>query len=151
MKKYLILLIIATVVILSGCGSVQPKPAEQIEVKKIQTSVTYQSYLPDWIMNSNRDGYICNVGSASLENNLAITKKIATIQAKANISQEIQSYIKTQSKLETHCKNQECKEKFSSKTNITSTQMIRNIQIINQYIDTKKGIYYIRLCTEILN
>ena len=162
--KYLILLIISIVVILNSCSSVQPKLAQKVEVKKViiqpknvkviksrkvQTPSIYKSYLPDWIMNTNRDGYICNIGSALLDNNLGITKKIATIQAKANISQDIQSYISTQSKLETNCKNQECKEKFSSKINITSTQMIKNVKIINQYTDTKKGIYYIHLCTKI--
>ena len=164
MKKYLILLIISTVIILSGCGSIQPKTVQKVKAgkvivqqknvkvtksKKVQTPIIHKSYLPNWIINSNRDGYICNIGSAKLDNNLGITKKITTIQAKANISQNIQSYINTQTELETNCKNQECKEKFSSKTNITSTQMIRNIKIINQYTDTKKGIYYIHLCTKI--
>ena len=66
-------------------------------------------------MNSNKEGYLCNIGSAKLNGNLAITKKIATIEAKANISQDIQSYIKTQIELETNCKNQECKKNLVQK------------------------------------
>jgi hypothetical protein len=163
MKTYLTIPILLAI-ILSGCGSVEPKPtANKVESKKISnqspkaekikpqkdSTITISKSYPDWIMNSNRDGYVCNIGSSTLNGNLAITKKIANIEAKANISQDIKSYIKTQTELETNCRNQECKNKFSSKTNITSTQMIRNVETINQYTDTKKSIYYIHLCSKI--
>ena len=174
MKTYLIFSIIS-IVLLSGCGSVAPvvtkpispalkpvvskvksekivvqaKKTEIIKPEKVSTPTIKKSYQPDWIMNPSRDGHICNIGFATLSGNLAITKKIATIDAKANISQDIQSYIKSQIELETHCRNQECKEKFSSKINITSTQMIRDVKTLNQYTDTKESIYYIHLCSKI--
>ena len=159
MKPYLMISIVFTI-ILSACGSVTPNPSinktestkisiQPKEINRVLITPISNSYKPDWIMNSNMDGCICNIGSSTLDGNLAITKKIATIDAKANISQDIQSYVKTQLELETNCKNQECKEQYSSKTNITSTQMIRNVKTVNQYTDTKKGIYYIHLCLNI--
>ena len=144
MKNYFIIAIVSTL-LLSGCSSAEPNPI----VTQSKTIETIESYQPDWIINSNKDGYLCNIGYSKLNKNLAITKKIANIEAKANISQDIQSHIKTQIELETNCKNEECKDKYSSKINITSKQMIRNVKIVNQYTDTKKGIYYIHLCMKI--
>jgi len=122
--------------------STQSKPIESIKTQK--------SYLPQWIMQTNpKKGYMCNIGSSVLNDNMSITKKVATIQAKANISQDIQSYVKTQSKLQENCVNDECKSKFTSHTNISSTQMIRNVKITNNFTDTKKGIYYIQVCSKL--
>jgi outer membrane biosynthesis protein TonB len=177
MKKHLFLSAIFMVTIFSGCNSVTPKPIKQkvlqkplktqevikpskkkkvtlrtkqtTKPKKITLSVVKNFNEPDWILNPNIDGYICNIGSANLTNNLGITKKIATIQAKANISQDIQSHIKTQLSLEKSCTNQQCNKKFTSKTNITSTQMLKNVKMVHQYTDKKEAIYYIHLCTKI--
>ena len=157
MKKNLFLI---GIVFLTGCSSVKPIVANQEHKSQERKSQEHKSqerkshnskrtYKPNWITNSNVKGSICNIGSAVINNNFGITKRIATIKAKSNISQEIQSYISTKIKLETKCLNQECKERFSSKINIKSTQMIRNVKEINQYIDTNKGIYYIHLCTKI--
>ena len=122
--------------------STQLKPIKSIKIQK--------SYLPQWIMQTNpKKGYMCNIGSSALSDNMAISKKVAIIQAKANISQDIQSYVKTQSKLQEKCVNDECKSKFTSSINISSTQMIRNIEITNHFIDTKKGIYYVQVCSKL--
>jgi len=101
------------------------------------------------MQTNTKKGYMCNIGSSVLNDNMAISKKVAIIQAKANISQDIQSYVKTQSKLQEKCVNDECKSKFTSNTNISSTQMIRNIEITNHFTDTKKGIYYIQVCSKL--
>ena len=122
--------------------STQSKPIKSVKIQK--------SYLPQWIMQTNlKKSYMCNIGSSTLNDNMAISKKVAIIQAKANISQDIQSYVKTQSKLQENCVNDECKSKFTSNTNISSTQMIRNIEITNHFTDTKKGIYYVQVCSKL--
>jgi hypothetical protein len=160
MKTYLVISAIS-IILLSGCGSVEPKPevnkiesekipTQQKKIKKVSTPIVQKSYLPNWIMNANsKKGYMRNIGSSVLNPNMAITKKVATIQAKANISQDIRSYIDTQVELQENCKNDECKSKFSSRTKITSTQTIRNIEIKNHFTDTKQKIYYIQVCSKI--
>jgi len=162
MKYYYLIM---TILFISGCAtSSQPKIEKQTSImndNKVTVKTTIlntvpkpikkqKSYLPQWIMQTNpKKGYMCNIGSSVLNDNMSITKKVATIQAKANISQDIQSYVKTQSKLQEKCVNDECKSKFTSSTNISSTQMIRNIEITNNFTDTKKGIYYIQVCSKL--
>lgn len=153
MKKYFLVSIILAL-FLSACVSNTPPPTplKTKEVVKTNSDLELKvkkSYQPDWITDSNIDGYICNVSSSTLQNNLSITKRIATIQVKANISQDIQSYIDTQVELESKCIDDKCKEKFSSKIHITSSQMIKNSKIMNQYTDKDKNLYYVHLCLKI--
>jgi len=158
-------LFVITIIFINACSTspqpnikestplkIQPKNKKitSTQSKPIESIKTQKSYLPQWIMQTNtKKGYMCNIGSSALNDNMAISKKVAIIQAKANISQDIQSYVKTQSKLQEKCINDECKNKFTSSTNISSTQMIRNIEITNHFTDTKKGIYYVQVCSKL--
>lgn len=160
MKRYWYIPLIVFSYILVGCSSNDPQPNMTTESKTLASKQTVNEVAEDvnkikestslsWIDNPNREGYICEVGFAKINGDEDLTKKIAKIEAKAGISQTIESYIKTQSTLEASCNNDECKNKFSSKTHISSTQMIKNIEIVNQYTDVDKGIYYIHLCSKI--
>ena len=141
--------------LLSGCGGSTPTPSE-VKVKKTTTKITLSkpiekvSNLPSWIVSpSNKDGYICEVGSCAISENTKMTKKVALIQAKSNISSQIETYIDSQVKLKTDCISDECKSTISSQITAQSTNMIRNVKVVDNYTDTNENLYYVRACSKI--
>jgi hypothetical protein len=100
---------------------------------------------PNWILNPDKQNYICATGSSKVLNDKKTMKKIAFMRAKANISIQIKIYINTQSKL---IQNSNGKSKFTISSTHQSTNMLKNIKIMNTYIDEKNQIYYIRVCSK---
>ena len=84
--KFYFSITILSIFLLNGCGFVEPKPhikeaktvpqevissksknykiAKPEKIENIPTLISPISYQPDWIMNSNKEGYLCNIGSA---------------------------------------------------------------------------------------
>jgi hypothetical protein len=137
------------IVFLSGCGShVEPESQQEKPQKVIKKSVSLiVEVLPTWVMNPTKEGYICEVGSSSIYEKMALTKRTALIIAKANISKEIKLYIDTQITKKSHCEGDNCQKEIHSKSTLTSSNMIRNVSVIDSYHDTDTARYYIHLCT----
>ena len=154
--NYLLMILTTLTLMTSGCSTTKPQvksvvekePTKQVATSR-KTSEVKQSGLPTWIMNPNKNGYICDVGTSQLQAKMSITKKVAFITAKAGISEQIRIYVETEQKREASCISEECKSKFSTKTHLSSTNMIQDIAIEDSYTDEEHSIYYVRVCTKI--
>ena len=154
--NYLLIILTALTLVISGCSSKEPqvksaveKEPTRIEATSRETSENKQSHLPNWIMNPNKNGYICDIGSSQLQVKMSITEKAAFITAKAGISEQIEIYVETEQKKEANCISEECKSEFTTKTNLSSTNMIQDIAIEDTYIDEEHRVYYVRVCSKI--
>lgn len=153
---YLLFFPIAMIALISGCTATsftslaqkQRLSQEQLQKKSIIKKEATSS-LPDWILDSNKDGYICGIGSSQLHAKMSMTKKIALIAAKAKISEQIKTFVDAQQKVEAKCINEECNNKYSSITNLSSSNMITNSRITDKYLDDANNIYYVRVCSKI--
>jgi hypothetical protein len=152
--NHLLIFTIAISAFISGCSTTPVSPSTQkqqpIEVKKKPIcKEEVKSSLPNWILNPNKNGFICDIGSSRVNAKMSTTKKVALITAKARISEQVKLYINTQSNSEASCINDECKKEFHTKTNIQSSNMIKNIRTLNDYTDVLNNIYYVQVCTKI--
>ena len=105
---------------------------------------SYCSELPDWIINPEENGMICDIGSS--KTNSQQSKRIAIISAKSNISKKINIYIENQTLL---YKNNNSTKEFTTQSKQTSNNLIKKTFISDEYEDTKNHIYYVRICSKL--
>ena len=110
-----------------------------------------QNNLPKWILEPNIDGYICAVGSAKkqVDGDVSTQKKIALITAKANISKQIEIYIESELTMNKKCSASECQSDMNFKSRQQSMNMIRNIQIKNEWVDPNDKTMYLLVATQV--
>jgi len=158
MEKYFLFLV---PIIFTACGnntklgSVVPHNIEKPSVAITQQKSTVTNKpkkkinpIPSWIYNSKKQNNICSVGSSTIQSNIANTQKIAKIQAKASISEQIKVYINSLSILKKSCTDEKCSSSYSTTSQQQSTNMLHNIKYINSYTDNKNNIYYVRACIQ---
>ena len=142
------------IIVLSGCTE-QPQIKHHDKLSTPQSKQTIatptEKSLPLWIMNPNQEGYLCEVGSVTIQDKFSITKRTALIIAKARISQQIKLYVDTQLQQNIECNNDRCKTVVTSKTTLISSNMIKNVTVHNSYHDNKNQRYYMHLCTALKN
>jgi len=126
--KYIFIIFIGFIFIACSSKNTINKPYS----KQQQTTIN----LPLWIQNPQNKNKICAIGSSKQQNNM---KQIAQLKAKANISKNISLYIHSQSIK---------KKQYHSNTMQQSTNMLKNIQINNEYLDKQNNIYYLQMCID---
>ena len=122
--------------------NVNKKSKEKVVVTKKRI---VKDSVPNWIFNPNKQNYICSIGSAPIRDKKT-TNIIAKMKAKANISKQINIYIKSESK---SIQNSNGKSKYTSSSVQQSTNILRDVKFIDNYIDKKNNIYYVRVCIKI--
>ena len=100
--------------------------------------------LPQWIFNPNKPNQICEIGSSITQPTPKMTKKVALLMAKANISKQIKMYISNQSN---SYKDNSGKSKFSTKSNQQSTSMLNDIVVADRHFSKEENRLYLRVCT----
>ncbi|MEA2017637.1 MAG: LPP20 family lipoprotein [Campylobacterota bacterium] len=147
MKLKLSVSILISSLLLIGCGST-PQPSKEISNSKktITPKPIIKNTTPNWILNPNKQNQICSIGSANITK-IDETKKIAFIKAKSNISKEIKLHINSQTSKQLNCNNSECKKEFNKFSQQQSTNMLNNISLSDEYVDTKNNRYYVRACS----
>ncbi|MEA2017760.1 MAG: hypothetical protein U9N59_04870 [Campylobacterota bacterium] len=147
MKLKLSVSILISSLLLIGCGST-PQPSKEISNSKktITPKPIIKNTSPNWILNPNKQNQVCSIGSANITK-IDETKKIAFIKAKSNISKEIKLHINSQTSKQLNCNNSECKKEFNKFSQQQSTNMLNNISLSDEYVDTKNNRYYVRACS----
>lgn len=123
----------------AGCSSSSQNISASLEQKDYNNT-------PPWIVNPNKKNQICSIGSVPIQVDEKINISIAILRAKANISKEISIYVDSQSE---SIKNSHGKSEFSNLTSLQSTNLLKNIKIIDTYIDTINNMYYLRACSKL--
>jgi len=152
-------ILFTSILLISGCSTstnqvnksnnieeVQFKPIVQNQIKEQESKKIDPT--PKWIINPNKENHICSIGSSNITD-IATSKKIAFITAKARISEEIEVYIESKSTLSKKCNNNECKKSYTSKISQQSTNMLRGVKAVDTYKDNKHNRLYVRACTKI--
>ena len=117
------------------------------------TKVSYGEVLPEWILNPAADGFdVCAVGSATGDNK-ALQKKIARINAMAELSkmQEVKVSNKLDIEKNTTTYNGnvlDSSQNISSQSRQFSNSVIDDAEEAADYYDETGGVYYILLCTK---
>ncbi len=114
--------------------------------------ISYSQELPSWILSQEMAGFsYCAVGEAGENNNLALQKKIARMNALSELSKTIEISINNEIEIEkkvTRSNNREVsvEKDVSSSSRQLSNSVINEAIETNNYLDNKTGIYYIKLC-----
>lgn len=93
----------------------------------------YANGLPEWVLEPQMSGYICETGGANDE-------KIATINAKAALSKVLQTRVTSISKSTATAD----KSEFCTVSAQSSSELIKNAKIVDKI--TINGQTYVRLC-----
>ena len=142
---------ILLITFLIGCSSISNKPQDTFSKDKhnndtkIAKKQSIKYKIPSWLINPNKSDQICAIGTANANSGIDM-KKIAFIRAKAEISKQINIYIESQI---TSSKNSNGKSIFATSSSHQSTNMLKNIKIVNEYLDKNDNIYYVRACSKI--
>ncbi len=128
-----LILFVLLVFLFHGCSS---SKQESVTIQKCVESVTVKTDVPNWITNPSKENSICSIGSAPIAD-MKTTRTIALMSAKANISKEIEVYVDTFSSNKTE---------FTSFSSEQSTNMLKDVKIVDRYEDNLNHIYYLRAC-----
>lgn len=115
--------------------------------------ISYGAELPEWVLNPSVEGFnLCAVGSATGDNK-ALQKKIARINAMAELSkmQEVKVNNKLDIEKNTTTYNNnilDSSKNISSKSRQFSNSVIDDAEEAADYYDEIEGVYYILLCTK---
>lgn len=116
--------------------------------------ISYSRELPEWILNPVAEGYrVCATGLALNNNNKALQKKIARINAMAELSKINEVKVSNQLDIEKNIttyngKVLDSSKNISSQSRQSSNTIIDNTEEVADFYDEKEGIYYILLCTK---
>ena len=141
--------VITLVFIGSGCSGETAAPDTHQSQPKQENRVDKK--VPSWFLNPNLEGYIGAVGSAPRQKNgsTEMQKRIALIQAKANIAKQIEVYIENELKTQKECSSEQCKSSINTSSTHQSGQMIRNVIQKEEWTDPETGTLYIWVVTRI--
>lgn len=114
--------------------------------------ISYCADLPDWVLNPMAEGFeLCAAGASISNENKSLQKKIARMNAMAELSKMHE--VKVKNKLEIEKSNESYNGKSldsSKKINSTSKQSssiaLGNTEEVNSFFDNETGMYYILLC-----
>lgn len=115
--------------------------------------VSYSNELPEWILNPSSDGFnLCAVGSATGDNK-ALQKKIARMNALAELSKMYEVKVNNQLDIEKNTTTYnsnilDSSKNISSQSRQFSNSVIDDAEEMANYYDDIEGVYYILLCTK---
>jgi hypothetical protein len=141
--KYLISTILLIFVI-SGCSSNN----NSISIPKHKI-IKVDKNLPKWVNNPKVIGKTCDVGYAKFRDTRTkyFAINLATIIAKAALSEQISSRVTNEYNYSIKCVNDfQCQKNISDNLVIKSNNTIRNFKTLHQYTDEINNIYYIHGC-----
>lgn len=115
--------------------------SKQSKLSNIKEPIKY----PKWIVTPNKKGYICSIGSSKISLSNYRTKKIALVTAKAAISRQIKVHIQTKSNFS----HENGKISFHTKSKHQTINMVKNIKVTDEFVDTSSKRLYLRVCTKI--
>lgn len=102
--------------------------------------------VPTWTSSPYEDALtLCGVGSAK-EGSLSTRKKVAYLQAKADLSRMVQTEITTRYQKVEQCSDKGCEQAQISRSLHTSKQLLKTAWIKASYNDDTRGIYYTMVC-----
>lgn len=116
--------------------------------------ISYSAELPSWILTPAAEGYrICAAGTALKNDNKALQKKIARMNAMAELSKINEVKVANQLDIETKTTTYngsvlDNSRNISSKSRQSSNSVIDNAEEVDNFYDEEQGIYYILLCTK---
>lgn len=139
-----VLVFIGVLLSFLGCSS-PSTPSVQKEENVRNVEVIAVDARPNWIKNPNEENKVCAVGSSKKSADIKLMNKIAFLKAKANISKEIEIYIETE--LDSKYQSSGV-SKISTSARQQSTNMLRNVKVVDTYEDSKHGIYYLKACMQ---
>lgn len=118
----------------------------------LSTNILYAQDLPGWVIEPKMEGYgVCVTGSAPENNNKALQKKIARINALAELSkmQEVSVSNQLDISQETTTTNgviMESSKQISSTSRQYSNTAVNNAEDKANFYDNHTGVFYILLC-----
>jgi len=146
--KFKLLFLTLTIVLITGCttSSKISTPTKQIKKLHVKKESQIVDNTPIWILNPNKKNHICAIGSAKLSSDKETMEKIASMKSKANISKQIKIYIDSKSK---SIKNGNGNSIYTTSSTQQSTNMLRDLKVVDNYTDKENKKYYIRTCSKI--
>ena len=107
---------------------------------------TAHSRLPGWVKHPYMEGYWCGIGAADPQkSNPAYQRRVAMMQAKAEIAREIEVDIRTVLEKEKPCRDEKCRGELSVRSRHRAQQLIGEATIRDEWTDPQNSRLYIRL------
>ena len=136
-----IVTIFTTLVLLLVTGCTAPGP-----VSVQMNGATTSSDLPSWVLNPRIEGYLCGVGTARPQKaNPSYQRRVAMMQARAEIAREIEIFVRTELAMEKSCRDDACRSRIATRSRHLSRQMIGEATVKDEWKDPENGTLYIRL------
>ena len=117
---------------LLGCGtSSQPKFSKDNSTTQF----------PSWVYHPNTQGVVGAVGSAKKQANAELQKRIALTKAKAALSESIKLSVESEILLTQKSSNHMYERDIQTSSKQTSSNLIKNAVIKDQFIDDEGTLY----------